>query len=102
MRYLDATEYKQWGLSADTSDDCVVSASVMIDAFCRRATLGITRYVERVRFARESHTVRLSYVPLAAENDGISPLISVRVRMGRHRRGVVVDPLQAEAVSLFG
>jgi len=51
---------------------------------------------------RESCTVRLSYLPLAVENDEPSPLISVRVRMGRHRRDVPLDPLQAEATSLFG
>ena len=102
MRYLDVVEYRQWGVSGETSDDRVSSASAMIDAFCRRTSLGVTRYVERVRFARGSHTVHLSYLPLAVENDGLSPLISVRVRMGRHRRDVVLDPLQAEAASLFG
>lgn len=61
MAYLDPTEYIAYGLAADTSDDWVAMASSLIEAHCRRPSLLITQYVERIRLTAGSQTVRLSY-----------------------------------------
>lgn len=88
MQYLDPSEYVAFGLTAETGDDLVTAASALIDGFCRRPSLGVTQYVERLRFAR-GNTVQLSSAPLviaprADGSPGVSPLLSVRVRMRRH------------------
>ena len=49
MGYLLPTEYAAYGLTAETSDDWVAMASALIEAHCRRASLHVTSYVERVR-----------------------------------------------------
>lgn len=79
MQYLDPSEYVSFGLTAETSDDLVTAASAMIDSFCQRVSLGVTQYVERVRF-RRGNSVQLSNLPLAAATLGSAPLVSVRVR----------------------
>jgi hypothetical protein len=85
MRYLDAAEYVSFGLGEETGDSLVVAASAMIDAFFRRASLGVTQYVECLRFRRGSNTVQLSYAPLIAAAEDASPIVSSRVRLGRVR-----------------
>ncbi|MGI4854503.1 MAG: hypothetical protein ACRYF4_10725 [Janthinobacterium lividum] len=87
MQYLDPSEYVSFGLTAETSDDLVTAASAMIDSFCKRTSLAVTQYVERLRFSR-NRAVQLSNTPLAPATAGASPLVSVRVRM----RGCTVDP----------
>jgi hypothetical protein len=82
MQYLNAAEYVPFGLSEETRDDLVVAASAMIDAFCRRPSLAITEYTERLRFGRRG-TVQLSNAPLAALDGAASAFVSVRVRLGR-------------------
>lgn len=84
MQYLDASEYVPFGLSDDTADDLVTAASALIDSFCRRSSLGITQYVERLRFARRG-SVQLSNTPLASVDGVASPLVLVRTRTGKHR-----------------
>lgn len=79
MQYLDASEYVPFGLSDETGDDLVTAASAMIDSFCRRPSLGITQYVERLRFAR-SNSVQLSNTPLVSADGVASPLVLVRAR----------------------
>jgi hypothetical protein len=85
MRYLDAAEYVSFGLGEETGDSLVVAASALIDAFCRRASLGVTQYLECLRFRRGGNTVQLSYAPLIAAVEGTSPIVSARVRLGRLR-----------------
>lgn len=87
MAYLQATEYESYGLAADTSDDWIVVASGMIDAYCRRSSLMATQYLERLRIVEGSQTVRLSYRPLVAVAPATSPLVMVRGRYARPRRG---------------
>jgi hypothetical protein len=66
MAYLETTEYESYGLSPDTTGDWIAIASGMIDAYCRRAGILATQYVERLRVVEGSQTVRLSYLPLLA------------------------------------
>ena len=87
MAYLLATEYESYGLAADTTDDWIAVASGMIDAHCRRSSLMATQYVERLRVVEGSQTVRLSYRPLVAIAPATTPLVLVRGRYARPRRG---------------
>src|ERR1035437_3492752 len=80
MAYLDPTEYVACGLTADTTDDWAQMASALIEAHCRRPSLLVTQYVERMRLTAGSQSVRLSYLPLAPLGSATSPLAGVRVR----------------------
>ena len=72
MAYLSPTEYVAYGLTAETTDDLVEMASVLIDAHCRRPSLLVTQYVERMRITAGSQAVRLSYLPLSPLNGASS------------------------------
>jgi hypothetical protein len=87
MSYLDPAEYLAYGLTAETTDDWATLASALMDAHCRRPSLLVTQYTERIRLTAGSQTVRLSYLPLAQQGTAASPIVSVRVRYGRPRRG---------------
>ncbi len=87
MNYLDATEYLTYGLEATTDVSWVTAASAIIDAHCRRATLGVAQYEERLKMPAELNTVRLSYLPLAAVAPATSPIVSLQARYGIPRRG---------------
>lgn len=87
MAYLETTEYESYGLAPDTTDDWIAVASGMIDAYCRRAGILATQYVERLRVVEGSQTVRLSYLPLLAVAPATLPLVMVRGRYMRPRRG---------------
>jgi hypothetical protein len=104
MPYLDPAEYVTYGLSPDTTDDWVAMASALIEAYCRRPTLEVAQYVERMRLTAGSQSVRLSYLPLAPLGVAASPLVGVRVRYGRPRRGEVgamQDPMLAQVAWAF-
>ncbi len=79
MQYLDASEYVSFGLSDETGDDLVTAASALIDSFCKRPSLGITQYIERMRLQRRN-CVQLSNAPLASADGVTSPLVLVRAR----------------------
>ena len=64
MGYLLPADYVVYGLSADTADAWVTTASAMIEAYCRRPSLMSTSYTERMRVPVKAQTVRLSYGPL--------------------------------------
>jgi hypothetical protein len=105
MAYLDPSEYVAYGLTADTTDDWIAMASALIDAHCRRPSLLVTQYVERLRLTAGSQSVRLSYLPLSPLGDATSPLVAVRVRFGRPRRGEAdqaEDPKLAQIAWAFG
>jgi hypothetical protein len=87
MNYLETTEYLTYGLDAATDPSWVTAASAIIDAHCRRATLGVAQYEERLKMPPELNTVRLSYLPLAAVAPATSPVISLQGRYGIPRRG---------------
>ena len=101
MGYLLPAEYVQYGLTAETTDDWVTMASVLVEAYCRRTSLLVTEYVERMRLTAGSQTVRLSYRPLAAAVGAISPLVGVNVRYARPRRGEMLDPFREQIAWAF-
>jgi hypothetical protein len=101
MGYLLPAEYVQYGLTAETTDDWVTMASVLVEAYCRRPSLLVTEYVERMRLTAGSQTVRLSYRPLAAAVGAISPLVGVNVRYARPRRGEMLDPFREQIAWAF-
>ena len=101
MGYLLPSEYVEYGLGAETSDAWVTMASALMEAHCRRPSLLVTQYVERIRLTAGAQTVRLSYRPLAAAVGVTSALVGIRVRFGRQRRGELPDPLREEIARAF-
>jgi hypothetical protein len=92
MNYLDATEYMTYGLAATTDQSWVTAASAIIDAHCRRSTLAITQYEERLKVPPELNTVRLSYLPLVSVAPAATPIVSLQARYGMPRRGEWAAP----------
>jgi hypothetical protein len=101
MGYLDPTEYVAYGLTADTGDDWVQMASSLMEGYCRRASLLVTQYVERMRLTADAQAVRLSYLPLAPLGTATSALVGIQVRFGRPRRGEMTDPMLAQVAWAF-
>jgi hypothetical protein len=79
MNYLEPSEYTQFGLDAATNEAFVAAASRLMDAHCRRATLGPQEYTERLRITPGRNSVRLSHLPVMS-------LTSARGRFARPRR----------------
>jgi hypothetical protein len=77
----------------------VSSASALIDAHCRRSTLEVAQYCERLRLAGGRNTVRLSYLPLAVVAPATIPFVSARARYAQPRRGD--DDLTADVALAF-
>ena len=102
MGYLLPSEYVEYGLGAETSDAWVTMASALMEAHCRRPSLLVMQYVERMRLTAGAQTVRLSYRPLAAAVEAVSPLVGVNVRYGRPRRGEMPDPVREQLAWAFG
>ena len=92
MNYLDSSEYEAYGLEATTLTSWVAAASALIDAHCRRETLGVAQYTERIRISGR-HRVRLSYLPLATVSPATSPVTVARGRYGAARKGEGIDLL---------
>lgn len=101
MGYLLPTEYVAYGLGVETTDDLVTTASALMEAYCRRPSLLVTQYVERLRLTAGAQTVRLSYRPLANAVGAASPLLKVRVRYTRPRRGEMVDLFREQIAFAF-
>lgn len=101
MAYLLPAEYVQYGLTAETPDNWVTMASALMDAHCRRPSLLVKQYTERLRLNAGAQTARLSYRPLAAVAGATSPLVDVRVRYGRPRRGESPDPYREQIAWAF-
>jgi hypothetical protein len=87
MNYLDTTEYLTYGLDAATDPSWVTAASAIIDAHCRRATLGVNQYEERLKMSPDLNTVRLSYLPLVTVAPATTPIVTLQGRYGIPRRG---------------
>jgi hypothetical protein len=68
MGYLLPADYVAFGLTADTADAWVTTASAMIEAYCRRPSLMSASYTERMRIPLRAQSVRLSYGPLISVN----------------------------------
>lgn len=86
MTYLQPSEYSTYSLESTTPAAAVLAASSLIDSHCRRATLAVAQYVERIRMREARNTVRLSYLPLATVAPANSPLVAARGRYGVPRR----------------
>lgn len=99
MNYLDSSEYEAYGLEATTLTSWVSAASALMDAHCRRGTLGVAQYTERRRMSGR-HRVRLSYLPLATIAPATAPVIAARGRYGAARKGEGID-LLAELAQVF-
>ena len=103
MIYLAPSEYEFYGLEATTPGAVVAAASSLIDAHCRRATLGVAQYEERLRIAADRNTVRLSYIPLAVVAPAVTPIVSAQGRYTIPRRGDwPFDDLRLDAALMFG
>ena len=111
VSYLLPAEYGLYGLDVATPDALVAAASAMIDAHCRRPSLLVTSYVERVRVSRDGQTVRLTNLPIVSA-DGVAPAVTAcRVRMRRlgntygmpgvQQNAYDLAPLQ-QAAAVFG
>jgi len=87
MNYLETTEYLAYGLDAATDPSWVTAASAIIDAHCRRLTLGVNQYEERLKMPPELNTVRLSNLPLVTVAPATTPIVTLQARYGIPRRG---------------
>jgi hypothetical protein len=103
MNYLQPSEYVAYGLDATTPAALVAAASTLIDSHCRRASLAVTQYEERIRLMTGRNTVRVSYVPLVAVAPATTAIVSARGRFAIPRRGDwPLDDLNSDVALLFG
>ena len=103
MSYLLASEFVAYGLDATTPAAFVAAASSLIDAHCRRATLEVAQYEERLRIPPDRNTVRLAYLPLASVAPATTPIVSARGRYCIPRRGEwPFDDLRLDVALMFG
>ncbi|MGZ4816872.1 MAG: hypothetical protein ACXVZV_15770 [Terriglobales bacterium] len=101
MNYLDDSEYETYGLEKETLESWVTAASALMDAHCRRPSLGVAQYTERLRLNGQS-TARLTYLPLAVAEGSLSSLVSLRARYAKPRRGELAGDLAFDAALSFG
>ena len=87
MNYLTPSEYEGHGLEATTPAAWVAAACTLIDAHCRRTSLAVSQYTERLRVTAGRNTAQLSYLPLVPVAPAVSPIISARGRYAMPRRG---------------
>jgi hypothetical protein len=103
MIYLSASEYVTYGLDATTPAAFVAAASSMIDSHCRRASLGVVQYEERLRLPPDRNTVRLAYLPLTPVAPATTPIVSAQGRYCIPRRGEwPFDDLRLDVALMFG
>lgn len=87
MNYLATSDYSTYGLDPATDPSWITAASAIIDAHCRRMTLGVNQYEERLKLPPELNTVRLSYLPLVTVAPLTTPIVTLNGRYGVPRRG---------------
>ena len=81
----------------------MTAASAIVDAHCRRVTLAVAQYTERLRTENGQRPVRLAYLPLAAVAPATSPIVSARARYATPRRGeLVYEEMVWDAALAFG
>lgn len=103
MNYLQPSEYEAYGLETTTALSWVTAASAIVDAHCRRVTLAIAQYTERLRTENGQRPVRLTYLPLSAVAPATSPIVSARARYATPRRGELVhEEMVWDAALAFG
>ena len=101
MTYLDPSEYETYGLDKTTPAAIVAAASSLIDSHCRRGTLAVAQYTERLRLGGRGGC-RLSFLPLAPVAPATSPLVTVRARYGPPRDATELALDAAQAFGLPG
>lgn len=102
MNYLATTDYLTYGLDAATDPAWITAASAIIDAHCRRATLGVNEYEERLKMPPDLNTVRVSYLPLVTVTPATTPIVTLQGRYGMPRKGEGPMPeMCAEIASVF-
>lgn len=101
MNYLEPSDYEIYGLEPATPQALVTAASALMDAHCRRPTLGVASYTERLRLAPGRNSVRLSYLPLATVAPAPCPLASARARYGVPRRGEAGSEIAEDVAQAF-
>ncbi len=103
MNYLQPSEYEAYGLEATTALAWVTAASAIVDSHCRRTTLAVNQYTERLRTETGQRPVRLTYLPLVAVAPATSPIVSAQARYGVPRRGETsYEDLSWDAAIAFG
>src|SRR6059058_4336874 len=107
MNYLLPSEYEQFGLETTTPEAWAAAASALIDAHCRRSSLAVTQYVERLRVSPDRNLVHLTYLPLAVVTPAVNPIVAIRGRYGASllRRGEFQGDMAhdvSKAFSLIG
>jgi hypothetical protein len=103
MNYLQPSEYETYGLETTTALSWVTAASAIVDAHCRRVTLGIAQYMERLRTDNGRRPLRLTYLPLNPLAPATSPIVSARARYAMPRRGELPNEADGWDVALaFG
>ena len=103
MNYLSPSEFESYGLEATTPAAWVTAASTVIDAYCRRATLAVAQYEERLRITAGRNTVRVTYVPLTTVAPATTAIVSAQGRYAIPRRGEwPFDDLSSDVALMFG
>lgn len=103
MIYLNPSEYETYGLEPATAAAWVTAASAAMEAYCRRPSLGVSQYSERLRVCAGRNTVRLTYLPLKTVAPAESPVLSVRGRYATPRRGEwSYEDLACDVATTFG
>jgi hypothetical protein len=87
MNYLQTTDLLTYGLDPATDPSWITAASAIVDAHCKRETLGVNQYEERLKLPPELNTVRLSYLPLVTVAPLPTAIVSLQGRYGIPRRG---------------
>lgn len=103
MNYLLPSEYEAYGLDATLAPAWVAAASTLIDGYCRRSTLAVAEYEERIRIGNDRSTVRLTYLPLSAVAPALTPIVSAKGRYAMPRRGEwPFSDLGSDVALMFG
>ena len=103
MNYLDPSEYEAYGLDAATAQEWISGASTVIDSYCRRQTLAVAQYEERLRIQAGRNTVRVTYLPLTAVAPATTAIVSARGRYAIPRRGEwPFDDISSDVALMFG
>ncbi len=87
MGYLQPTDYESFGLAPDTTDDWITVASALMETHCRRSSLNVTAYTERMRLTSGTQDLQLTYLPLIAMAPAPLPITAISARYMRPRRG---------------
>jgi len=103
VNYLNPSEYQLYGIDASTDLALVGAGSSLIDAHCRRTTLAVARYEERIRMMPDRNTIHLTYLPLTPLAPASSPIVSGRGRYTIPRRGEwPFSDLRLDVALMFG